>query len=543
MGSGRATSWKKTLLIRALVFFLSKMLSVVQVLVCCWGCWLSLKVWNIGFPVQAATGLFLCTGIGLRKQGDAFLLFPLYFLAERLYLQRFYTGHSPALFYASSFHAYLAYQHQSVRTTALYCVMGVAFYLWFSMQVVQSAALAAFLVLSFATEAAAAEHFGKREAHFVSSFWAFVLYDTLDPSVLISSCTGLQARITFQHVAGRAAMATAASVCAAAFLVYKTTVLSYVRSAYGRTIVFLLICACSVSLQYSICRTFFRHMGSNPLSWVEGYLLQDRAHLAILLSWLAVIPVAIAVINMAGPRMRVVLRRKLFHVVALAAFLPVAIIDAPFMTLALTAAASLATIVEVMRLMGCLGSIGLTSWLGKYTDHRDGTVIRTHIYLMFGIAFPMVMYYRRVHEPTCSVSLSPSTVVLMLTVLPGILALGVVDSAAAAFGTLFGKHKWASLFGKYVSAKTNPTLYHKTVEGTVCGAVAAILVWMLLAKLTTGETLAMLGGTWETALGSLIVLVSLLSTSLIETIVEGIDNLELPVLSAGVVYGLIGSFA
>ncbi|RXW24262.1 hypothetical protein EST38_g1596 [Candolleomyces aberdarensis] len=132
-------------------------------------------------------------------------------------------------------------------------------------------------------------------------------------------------------------------------------------------------------------------------------------------------------------------RRKFFHGLAVAMFVPGIALDPAFTHLSFSVAFALFTFLEYIRYFAIYPfGAAVHLFLNEFLDHRDsGTAILSHFYLLTGCSG--------------SVWLEDPSKILLYT---GVLTLGVGDAAASIIGRRLGLRKW--------SPTTN-----KTVEGTL----------------------------------------------------------------------------
>jgi dolichol kinase len=277
--------------------------------------------------------------------------------------------------------------------------------------------------------------------------------------------------------------------------------------------------------------------------------------------------------------MKLILRRKLFHLVGIVAFLPVALYDGEFLAFSVCVAFSLGVILECARLHRVSGTASLTSFMSNHIDARDkgviggtvasscvgggggGTAIRTHLYLVLGFALSIIIYMRQ--QMVVGLPLAPP-LLMSVFVLPGIIGLGVMDATAAVAGSLWktrtttaalsalgGSKKTASTaivkavdaeiekgtlgyylcrdgstLSKLFPAVLNPSLKHKTVAGTVSAVVVGLLLWVGVFQV------GLLGvRDYRVAIPSVVAVVV---GGFAEATMEGIDNLELPLIMSGI---------
>ncbi|KIM84287.1 hypothetical protein PILCRDRAFT_87687 [Piloderma croceum F 1598] len=145
-------------------------------------------------------------------------------------------------------------------------------------------------------------------------------------------------------------------------------------------------------------------------------------------------------------------RRKFFHALAVAMFLPGVAFDPAFTHLSFSAAFALFTFAEYVRYFAIypFGAV-VHLFMHEFLDHKDsGTAILSHFYLLTGCAG--------------SVWLEGPSQLLQFT---GILALGVGDAMASIVGKKLGKYRW--------SATTS-----KTLEGSVAFTISIVaFAWAL----------------------------------------------------------------
>lgn len=139
-----------------------------------------------------------------------------------------------------------------------------------------------------------------------------------------------------------------------------------------------------------------------------------------------------------------------------------------------------------------------------FLDEKDtGSLILSHVYLLAGVAAPLWI-------SPCPLKESPIELEAAGTLLPllaGILAVGVGDTAASVGGTYFGKRHW---FGT-----------RKTVEGSLCGIVAQMLLVGLLVSLGMIKMSLPAWGRF---------FVSAIIVAIVEALTDQVDNIVLPLL-------------
>ena len=182
--------------------------------------------------------------------------------------------------------------------------------------------------------------------------------------------------------------------------------------------------------------------------------------------------------------------RKVFHIIAVSAFLPGLHYDVTILNCACCSALVIFTFLECMRILKVwpVGSI-LHLYLNMFRDKQDqGAFILTPIYLLVGFSVPIWLQ----QESGANSAL-----------FSGVLSLGIGDAAASYVGSKYGRRKWPS--------------GSKTVEGTLASMSAMLLFGALLHYSGINVTFHLFKLAFACVL-----------TSLLEAFTTQIDNLILP---------------
>jgi len=240
-------------------------------------------------------------------------------------------------------------------------------------------------------------------------------------------------------------------------------------------------------------------IGHDFLPLVFG-AIADNSHLCIF--WLGVIFASIFAVG--GPwgawiftAVPKTIIRKIYHAVAIAIFLPGALLAPGFMRLASAGTMAMFGMLEFFRAskVAVIGDV-LEGFISKHLDAQDqGVIVLTHIYLLLGLAAPVWLA-----APSLA---GTETVARSLAPLAGCLVVGVGDAVASIVGRLKGKRKW----------KGSP----KSVEGTLAAFIVTLLCAIALKfALGTPEPVFALAFTT-------------LMACLLEAFTIQIDNLFLPI--------------
>ncbi|KAK2760449.1 hypothetical protein FQN53_007928 [Emmonsiellopsis sp. PD_33] len=184
-----------------------------------------------------------------------------------------------------------------------------------------------------------------------------------------------------------------------------------------------------------------------------------------------VILTGLAIVLRLSGSVQVDTRRKVFHGMMVAMFLPTTFIDPPFAALALTLVLAIFLLLDLFR-ASQLPPISrpLTYFLAPYVDGRDhrGPVIVSHIFLLVGCAIPLWLSLagmERVGSPPWEGWGVAGRDVSMVS---GVVCVGMGDAAASLVGRRFGRRKWFWGGGK-------------SIEGSVAFA-GAVFVGLLVAR-------------------------------------------------------------
>ncbi|KAI0840309.1 hypothetical protein F5Y06DRAFT_264210 [Hypoxylon sp. FL0890] len=208
----------------------------------------------------------------------------------------------------------------------------------------------------------------------------------------------------------------------------------------------------------------FRSMG-----WVDRlrHLYFGEANTRLVLSayFLVVIVVGLTVVFRLSPIYEVDTRRKVFHFMMVAMFLPSTYIDPTFAALALSIVLAVFLLLDLLRASQLPPlSKPLASFLAPYVDGRDlrGPVVISHIFLLIGCAIPLWLSLAslpRIGTGCLEGWELPTREVSMVS---GVVCVGLGDAAASLIGRRYGQRKW--LWGG-----------GKSLEGSVAFAFAVFV--------------------------------------------------------------------
>ena len=221
-------------------------------------------------------------------------------------------------------------------------------------------------------------------------------------------------------------------------------------------------------------------------------------------------------------------RRKVFHGMMVAMFLPATFVDPTFVSLALILVLAVFLLLDLFRASQLPPlSKPLTYFLAPYVDGRDhrGPVIVSHIFLLIGCAIPLWLSLaatERTGEPPWDGWDVPQRELGMIS---GVICVGMGDAAASLIGRRYGRRRWCWSGGK-------------SLEGSFAFAVAVVLglfcarLWLLRGG-WAGDS----GDLWATSLGKACIAAT--GASLTEAVLTGgNDNVIVPMMLWLLVRGL-----
>ncbi|KAI2922062.1 hypothetical protein CBS147320_7493 [Aspergillus niger] len=275
------------------------------------------------------------------------------------------------------------------------------------------------------------------------------------------------------------------------------------------------------------------------LGWVE-HLRRDvfgeaNSRLLVAAYCIVVLVTGLAVVLQLSSVAEVDTRRKVFHGMMVLMFLPTVYVDPTFCALALSLVLSVFLLLDLFR-ASQLPPISrpLTYFLAPYVDGRDhrGPVIVSHIFLLIGCSIPLWLSLADIPRTGDHPWIGWSALTRDVSMVSGIVCVGMGDAAASLVGRRFGRRKWFWGGGK-------------SLEGSVAFAVA-VTCGLLFARiwLVVGEW-PVSGGSdgphqnfpWVKAMVKVILAAG--GTSATEAILTGCnDNVVVPIVLWLLVRGL-----
>lgn len=232
-----------------------------------------------------------------------------------------------------------------------------------------------------------------------------------------------------------------------------------------------------------------------PLLWLWYTHFSQTTQLLLSLYWAGVLLVTLSVLAMlhhVSPTLRLDFgARKLFHLVALALFIPASWLSPSYLRLAQAGACAVMLLTELTLGSRRFAHSAARRFLLHFRDEQDDPeLLLTHIYLLVGCALPLWLE----SQPDGR----------LVRVYAGLLVLGIGDAAASLVGRAIGRLRWPRR--------------RRTVEGSIAATLAPMGVLYAASLLTDSPWEAL---TWKrvaTACGA---------AALLEALSSHVDNLVL----------------
>ncbi|KAI1328762.1 hypothetical protein F5Y16DRAFT_367850 [Xylariaceae sp. FL0255] len=200
--------------------------------------------------------------------------------------------------------------------------------------------------------------------------------------------------------------------------------------------------------------------------WVEHLRVAffGQANTRLLLGgyFIAVIAIGLVVVFRLSPFYEVDTRRKVFHFMMVAMFLPATYIDPAFVALALSIILAGFLLLDLLRASQLPPlSKPLAAFLAPYVDGRDlrGPVVISHIFLLIGCAIPLWLSMGSLGRTGRDHLKGWEVATREVCMVSGIICVGLGDAAASLIGRRYGRRKWFWGGGK-------------SIEGSVAFAMA-----------------------------------------------------------------------
>lgn len=215
---------------------------------------------------------------------------------------------------------------------------------------------------------------------------------------------------------------------------------------------------------------------SCSLGWVQhlrdSSIGEGNTRLVLAAYWVTVIAIGLLVVFRLSPFYEVDTRRKVFHFMMVAMFLPAIYVDPAWCALALAIVLAIFLLLDLLRASQLPPlSKPITNFLHPYTDGRDhcGPVVISHIFLLIGCAIPLWLSLASLARTGTGYRRGWEVPTRDLSMVAGVVCVGLGDAAASLIGRRYGHHKWLWKGGK-------------SLEGSVAFAVA-VFVGLLAANI------------------------------------------------------------
>ncbi|RKF81995.1 putative phosphatidate cytidylyltransferase [Golovinomyces cichoracearum] len=203
----------------------------------------------------------------------------------------------------------------------------------------------------------------------------------------------------------------------------------------------------------------------------QAYFGAANTRLILSFYWISVFSIGLTAVLYLSPLFEVDTRRKIFHFMMLAVLFPATYIDPIFVAFALTLALAVFLLLELIRTARLPPlSKFLAKFFSPFVDERDlrGPVVLSHIFLLIGCAIPLWLTLGSLSRTNSANLIGWDVNSREVSMVAGVICVGMGDSAASLFGRRFGRVKWSWSGGK-------------SFEGSVAFAIA-VLIGLALSK-------------------------------------------------------------
>ncbi|KAL2421201.1 Isocitrate dehydrogenase [NAD] subunit 1, mitochondrial [Exophiala dermatitidis] len=202
------------------------------------------------------------------------------------------------------------------------------------------------------------------------------------------------------------------------------------------------------------------HTAADPLSteqlgWIENARQYSvgpaNTRLLLCAYYMAVLLCGITAVVRLTSLVQVDTRRKVFHGIMVIMLLPTIFVDPCFIALALGLVLAIFLLLDLFRASQVPPiSKPLTTFLAPYVDGRDhrGPVIVSHIFLLIGCAIPLWLSLAAAPRSGQEPWSGWDTSIRDLSMVSGVICVGLGDAAASLIGRRYGKTKWCWAGGK-----------------------------------------------------------------------------------------------
>lgn len=240
----------------------------------------------------------------------------------------------------------------------------------------------------------------------------------------------------------------------------------------------------------------------NALVWLYEYTAVSPERLFLFKCWVSAAIVSVPIVFYIAGLFRLNFRRKIWHVLLIAALTfrrSILFDQIEFTLIALVGMIIIFLLVEGVRLTNDSSFLGkfLSKQLAQFQDAKDlGTLNLSYIYLITGATIPIAYDYL-LHKDSVSI-------IRYL----GLISIGVGDTFASVIGQKFGSFKWKGS--------------NKSVQGTVAFIFSSLLAAAVVDHLNKGNAQYTSIGNWENFL------VAIILGGVLEGVADLNDNYLIP---------------